>query len=80
MNQSYLELHLPEYQSDSVASFVQGLKRKETDENYCRFDCDYCQLQSAINCAEVDNEISSDQAWYLREKYLGLSKKDNYFG
>ena len=43
----------------------------------CNFDCLYCELQSDINVAEVENLISSDQAWDLREKYLGLRKEDN---
>ena len=77
MSENYLDLHLPVYLEDSLKKFLEGKRRAETDENYLRFDCDYCFLQSSINCAETDNEISSAQAWYLREKYLGLSKKEN---
>ena len=35
-------------------------------------DCDWCELNSDINVAEVGNEISTEQANYLREKYLGM--------
>ena len=34
-------------------------------------------MQSDINAAEVDQMITSEQAWFLREKYLGLSRKEN---
>ena len=42
---------------------------------YLRYDCDYCELQSDINTAEVGGEISPDQAWYLRNKYLGIRRE-----
>ena len=74
MAENYLELHLPQYLSEALVSFVAGKKKHETG-GYLHFDCDYCFLQSSINCAEVDNEISSEQAWYLRSKYLGINKE-----
>ena len=36
------------------------------------WDCDYCNLQADINNAEVNQVISSEQAWYLRERYLRM--------
>ncbi len=77
MNRNYLELHLPAYLEDSLQRFLEGKRKIDSGEKYFRFDCDYCFLQSSINCAEVDNDISSEQAWYLREKYLGLKKELN---
>ncbi|MDD6003373.1 MAG: hypothetical protein PUC50_14380 [Bacteroidales bacterium] len=74
MDSSYLELHLPGYLQNALDLFIIG-KQKHQAGGYLRFDCDYCFLQSSINCAEVDNDISSEQAWYLRNKYLGLSKE-----
>ena len=44
---------------------------------YLHWDCDYCELQSNINCAEFDGLITPDLAWTLREKYLRLRKEDN---
>ena len=41
------------------------------------WDCDWCELNSNINIFEVEGIISSEQAWYLREKYLGMKKEDN---
>ena len=72
-----MELHLPQYLKESLDSFIAGKNKVDAGEKYFHFDADYCFLQSSINCAEVDNEISSEQAWHLREKYLGLSKKEN---
>ena len=77
MEKSYLDLHLPKYLEESISEFNAGLRKMEEDKNYLHFDCDYCQLQANINCAESDNEISSEQAWYLRGKYLGLSRGEN---
>lgn len=38
---------------------------------------DWCVLNSNINIFEVEGIISSEQAWYLREKYLGMKSEDN---
>ena len=73
---NYLELHLPEYLQTALNQFLEGKKKYEKG-GYFRFDCDMDFLNASINCAEVDNEISSEQAWHLRGKYLGISKKDN---
>lgn len=41
------------------------------------WDWDWCNLQSNINSAEVNGEISSEQAWYLREKYLRIERRSD---
>ena len=74
MDKDYLELHLPAYLQNALDLFIVG-KKKHEEGGYLHFDCDYCFLQSSINCAEVDLDISSEQAWYLREKYLGFTKE-----
>ena len=48
----------------------------EKDERPSTWDLDFCELQSDINVAEVDEQISSRQAWYLREKYLGINRNN----
>lgn len=73
IDQSYLEKGLPPFLAESIEQMVLAWKRKET-EGYTDWDCDYCNLQSDINIAEVENLITSDQAWYLREKYLYLER------
>lgn len=42
----------------------------DSGAEYFHWDCDYCSLQSDINSAEVNQLISSEQTWFLREKYL----------
>lgn len=69
-DKSYNEYGLPKWLEESIKTYT-------TNTNKMIDDCLYCELQSDINVAEVENLISSDQAWDLREKYLGLIKEDN---
>lgn len=73
----YLDCGLPGFLQDSVDAMRAAWKKRDAGEDYLRFDCDYCNLQSDINSAEVNGVISPEQAWYLREKYLRLSRRDN---
>lgn len=73
-DKSYLECGLPLYLSESVQRMKEAWDKKKHGIPYLRFDCDYCELQSNINCAEVNQEISADQAWYLRTEYLGIER------
>lgn len=75
---SYLECGLPDFLNESIQAFVEGCNKSKNGENYSKLDCDFCLLQSDINVAEVEQLISSKQAWYLREKYLGISKEGVY--
>ena len=70
MIESY-EYGIPHWLTESIDEYNKG-------KDSSVWDCLYCQLQADINVAEQENLISSDQAWYLREKYLGLKKEDNY--
>ena len=67
---NYLECGLPEWLSESIQNYENG-------KDSSIWDCLYCELQSDINVAEVEQLITSEQAWFLREKYLGLRKDDN---
>ena len=69
---NYHEYGLPTWLEKSVHAYMQGEK-----ENVSYLDCLYCELQSDINVAELGHEITSETAWYLREKYLGLVKEEN---
>ncbi len=69
---NHYEAGLPAYLCDSLNKMKSAIKKIESGEEYLRYDCDYCELQSDINTAEVGGEISPDQAWYLRNKYLGI--------
>jgi len=74
MNKEYLECAIPDYLKKAIDKMKLGLKKAASDSNYLHLDCDFCELQSEINVAEVGNEISSEQAWYLREKYLQIER------
>lgn len=75
MDKTYLECGLPEFLQESIQAMVEAWRKLDSGENYLRWDCDYCNLQSDINSAEVNLVISSEQAWYLREKYLRMRRE-----
>lgn len=70
----YFECGLPEFLQVSVRAMKEAWRKLDSGIEYLRWDCDYCNLQSDINNAEVNQMISSEQAWFLREKYLRLEK------
>ena len=47
---------------------------EDSGANDLHFDAYYCNLQADINSAEIEGEISSEQAWYLRETYLRVQR------
>ena len=64
-DRSYLEVNLPPYLQHDIDALRQGL---EQDVLY--LDCLFDELYGSINSAEWDDEITHEQATYLREKYL----------
>lgn len=76
-DKSYLECGLPKFLQESVCQMKAAWKKRDSGEKYLHWDCDYCNLQSDINNAEVNGLISTDQAWYLREKYLRIEQRTN---
>ena len=75
-DESYLECGLPEFLISSIDRMKAAWEKIDRGETYLRWDCDYCELQSDINSAEVNQLISSRQAWYLREKYLRMERRE----
>jgi len=71
---SYLECGLPRFLQESIQAMKAAWQKLDCGEEYLRWDCDFCNLQTDINNAEVNQMISSEQAWYLREKYLRLER------
>lgn len=68
MEKNYNEYGLPDWLEESVKAYI-------NNKNEMIEDCLYCELQADINVAEVEELITSEQAWYLREKYLGIGKE-----
>lgn len=73
-DQTYLERDLPPFLIESIDAMKSAWRKLDRGEKYLRWDCDYCNLQTDINNAEVNQVISPDQAWYLREKYLRMER------
>lgn len=72
-----VESSLPESMKRSLATFKRGYLKYKTDPLYKEFDLDILEFSSDINSSEVNGDISSDTAWYLREKYLGMERRKN---
>lgn len=73
-DKSYLECGLPAFLQESLEAMKKAWNLLDNGEKYLRWDCDYCNLQSDINIAEVGSLISTEQAWYLKEKYLRIER------
>ena len=73
-DRAYLECGLPDFLLDSIRAMEAAWEKLDSGEEYLRWDCDFCNLQTDINNAEVNGGISSEQAWYLREKYLRMER------
>lgn len=59
-----LEKGLPSYLQHDVDALVKG------EKTYCTYmDCLWSELYGSINSAEVDLEITIEQAAHLRKKY-----------
>lgn len=71
---AYLECGLPEFLQTSLDRMKATWERLDAGIKDIRWDCDYCELQSDINVAEVCGLISEEQAWYLRENYLRIER------
>lgn len=54
---NYFECGLPEWLSESIQNYENG-------KDSSIWDCLYCELQSDINVAEVEQIITSEQAWF----------------
>jgi len=73
-DKEYLECNLPKYLQASTKKMKAAWNKVDNGEDYLHLDCDFCELQSDINTAEVGRAISCEQAWYLRQKYLRMER------
>lgn len=64
-NEINLEKNLPTYLQHDIKKLLKGI-----DKHSSLLDCYFSELESSINCAEVDQEITGKQAAYLRKTYL----------
>ncbi len=71
----YLECNLPLFLIKSIEQMKVAWQKKDNG-TASDWDCDYCELQSNINIAEVEQIITPEQAWHLREKYLHIKRSN----
>lgn len=73
-NKRYLECGLPTYLQISVDNMKKSWAIEDSGKRDLHWDLYWCELNADINSAEVDGVISSEQAWYLRQKYLRMER------
>lgn len=74
-NKRYLECDLPPYLQVSIENMAASWKILDSGTKDYHWDICWCELNADINSAEVDQLISTEQAWYLREKYLRMRRE-----
>ena len=71
-DKQYLELGLPEYLQQSIERMQQSWAIEDSGGKDLHWDLYWCELNADINSAETEQEISHEQAQYLRKKYLRM--------
>ena len=77
INEAHYECGLPKDLKNSINNMKKSWEIVDSGKNDIHWDLYCCALNADINYAEVENLISSEQAWYLRSKYLRMKKEDN---
>ena len=75
LDQSYLECGLPEDLHESILRMEESWNIIDSGRQDNHWDLWWCDLNALINSYEVEQVILSEQAWYLREKYLRMGKE-----
>ena len=70
-----LECGLPEDLHESILRMEESWNIIDSGRQDNHWDLCWCDLNALINSYEVEQVISSEQAWYLREKYLRMGKE-----
>lgn len=74
-DKSYFECGLPEWLQTSIENMKKSWEIEDSGKRDMYWDVYWCDLNADINSAEVDQLISSEQAWYLREKFLRMTRE-----
>ena len=72
----YLEKGLPLYLQQSINAMQKSWEIEDAGGKDLHWDIAWCDLSADINSAETEQEITSEQAWYLRHKYLRMRDDD----
>ena len=77
LDQSYLEYDLPIFLQYSIHQMNESWDKIDAGKEDSIWDCNWCDLQSSINICEVEQLITSEQANFLRKKYLRMEMANN---
>lgn len=77
-DKSYMECGLPPYLQHSLDNMIKSWEMEDSGVKDYHWDIAWSELNADINSAEIEQEISSERAWYLREKYLGMKKEMDF--
>ena len=69
---SHFECGLTKYVEESLERMKASWKIIDSGKKDLHWDICWCELNADLNSAEVEQLISSEQAWYLRRKYLRM--------
>lgn len=72
IDKAYLEYGLPLYLQTSIGNMKKSWELEDQGQKDMCWDLCWCELNADINSAEVDQNISKEQAQYLRKKYLRM--------
>ena len=73
-NELRFEKGLPAYLRRSINAMTASWERRDAGEMDLHWDLNRCDLNADINAAETEQEISPEQAWYLRKTYLRMDR------
>ncbi|MBR3167872.1 MAG: helix-turn-helix transcriptional regulator [Erysipelotrichaceae bacterium] len=73
-NRDYLERGLPPYLRKSIEAMKQSWEIEDAGKKDMHWDIVWCDLNADINSAETEQDITHNQARYLREKYLRMEE------
>lgn len=71
-DEAHFECGLPRYVQESLERMKKSWEIVDGGKKDMNWDVCWCELNADLNSAEVENLISSEQAWYLRRKYLRM--------
>ena len=71
-DKAYLEKGLPPYLIQSIEAMQKSWAVEDAGGKDIHWDIVWCDLNADINAAETEQEITSEQAWHLRKKYLRM--------
>ena len=71
-DEAHFECGLPKYVQESLERMKKSWELVDSGKKDMNWDICWCELNADLNSAEVENLISSEQAWYLRRKYLRM--------